>query len=226
MITYHCCCYRFTVDTKYAATAVCWYCQDLCERCLKPATHTFNTFHEQITYNFCCVHCKDSFIVNQEESNFKFDSSFSDDLIQLEGQILRLNELPTFVNMKISTDSNFYIFYYERSLKSQFCFQILCNKVFDILNPVLNNDWFASEGDLKDKQISMLHNMVDKLKMSRILTIVHQILLETNNDLIYKIHEYFQPLIFPKLLYSRLCLLIALIEYLTVLLEYLDLFAN
>ena len=185
MITYHFCRYRFIVDTKCAATAVCWYCQDLCERCLKPATHTFNTSYEQNTYNFCCVDCKDSFIiVNQGESNFKFVSSFSDDFIQLEVQIFRLNELPTFVNMKISTDNNFLVFYYERSLKSQFCFQILCNKVFDILNPVLNDDWLASEGDLKDKQISMLHNMVDKLKMSHILTIVHQKLLETNNDLI------------------------------------------
>ena len=180
-------CYRFIVDTKCAATTVCWYCQDLCERCLNPVTHTFNTFHEQNTYNFCCVDCKDSFFANQGESSFKFDSSFSDDFIQLEGQIFRLNELPTFVNMKISSDYNFLIFYYERSLKSQFCFQIVCNKVFDILNPVLNDDWLASEGDLKDKQISMLHNMVDKLKISHILTIVHQKLLAANNDLIQKL---------------------------------------
>ena len=181
MIIFYWC--RFIVDTKCGAAAVCWYCQDLCEKCLKPATHAFNTIYEKRTYAFCSVDCKDSCFGNQEGYTFKFDDSVSDNIIQLEGYILGLNELPTFVNIKIFTDKKLTILCYERSLKSQLYFQVLCNKTFEILNPAINDDWLASEGDVKDKQIKILHSMADKLKMSHILTIVYQKLLESNDDL-------------------------------------------
>ena len=86
------------------------YCQDFCEKCLKPATQAFNTVHENHTYTFCSVYCNSSF-GNQEESNFKIDDSVSD-IIQLEGNISGPDELPTFVNIKISTDKKLSILFY------------------------------------------------------------------------------------------------------------------
>ena len=76
------------------------------------------------------------------------DDCISDNIIQLEGHVLGLNELPTFVNIKVSTDKKLTILCYERLLKSQFYFQVLCNKTFEILNPAINDNWLASEGDI------------------------------------------------------------------------------
>ena len=158
--------YRFNVDTKCDTAAVCWYCQDLCERCLKPATHTFNTIYENNTYNFCSADCKDFCFVKQKEFNFKLDDS-SGDIIQAEGHVFHNGELPTFVHIKISTAkiNNLLVSYYERSLKSQLYFQLLCSKTFDILNPVLGGDMqLANNTDLTAKQISLLHDITEKLK--------------------------------------------------------------
>ena len=150
---------------------------------MKPATHAFNTVYEKHTYTFCSVDCKDSCFGNQEEYTFKFDDSVRDNAIQLEGHIFGLNEIPTFVNIKVSADKKLTILCYERSLKSQLYFQVLCNKTFEILNPAIIDDWLASEADVKDKQIKILQSMADKLKMSHILTIVYQKLLESNESL-------------------------------------------
>ena len=128
--------------------------------------------------------CKDSCFGNQEEYTFKFDDFVCDNAIQLEGHIFGLNEMPTFVNIKVSADKKLTILCYERSLKSQLYFQVLCSKTFEILNPVINDDWLASEADVKDKQIKILQSMADKLKMSHILTIVYQKLLESNDGLL------------------------------------------
>ena len=164
--------YRYTVDTKCGATAVCWYCQDLCERCLKPATHTFNTAYENNTYNFCSVDCKDSCFVNQENFSTKLDDCYSDNTIQLKGYILKHDKFPSFVHINISANNNaLLISYYERSLQSQLYCQVLCNSTFEVLNPVLNDGQLASEDDLKKKQINMLHSMVENLKTSSVLKI-------------------------------------------------------
>ena len=115
--------------------------------------------------------CKDSCFVNQENFNTKLDS-YSDDTVQLKGYILKHDKLPSFVHIKISIDNNdLLVLYYERSLQSQFYCQVLCNKTFEVLNPVLSDDQLASEDDLKQKQISMLHSMVENLKTSNVLKI-------------------------------------------------------
>ena len=132
------------------------------------------------------MYCKDSCFGNQEESNFKIDDSVSD-IIQLEGHIFGPDELPTFVNIKISTDKKLSILFYERSLRNQRYFQVLCNKTFEIINPVLTDDWLASEGNIKDKQIRMLHSMSDSLKMSHILATVYQKVLELYDGLMQKL---------------------------------------
>ena len=167
-----------------SAAAVCWYCQDLCEKCLKPATHAFNTVYEKHTHTFCSVYCKDSCFGNQEESNFKIDDS---DIIQLEENVSGPDKLSTFMNIKISTDKKLSILCYERSLRNQRYFQVLCNKTFEIINPVLTDDWLASEGNIKDKQIRMLHSMSDSLKMSHILATVYQKVLELYDGLMQKL---------------------------------------
>ena len=82
--------------------------------------------------------CKDSCLANEKEFNFKFDDTIGGDFIQLEGHVFRCNEVPTYVNIKISTDDeNLLILYYEHSLESQLYFQ----QKFDILNPILR--WLA-----------------------------------------------------------------------------------
>ena len=126
------------------------------------------------------MYCKDSCFDNQEGSNFKIDDSVSD-IIQLEGHIFEPDELPTFVNINISTDKKLSILFYERSLRNQCYFQVLC------LNPVLTDDWLASEGNIKDKQIRMLHSMSDNLKMSHILTTVYQKVLELYDGFMQKL---------------------------------------
>ena len=179
------CLCRFIVDMKCSATTVCWYCQDLCTKCLKPATQTFNTLYKQVTYNFCSMDCKDSCFV--KEGSLELDDSCST-ITELRGHIHKHNELSISANIRISLDKNgnLLISHYARSFKHQLYFQVLCSKNFDILNPVLSNDWLASRDDLKDKQIRMLHNMAESLKTSGILKIVYQKLLETNNDLVQK----------------------------------------
>ena len=178
--------HRFTVDTKCGASAICWYCQDLCERCLKPATYTFNTVYEGSAYNFCSSDCKDSCFFNQEEISIKLLDISSDDTIQMGGYILKHESLLALVDCKICADNNnnnkLLIVYFERSLQSQLNFQVLCNKAFEILNPVIHDNQLATTDELKEKQINFLFGMVEILKTSNILKIIYKKLLEENND--------------------------------------------
>ena len=116
--------------------------------------------------------CKDSCFVNQEKFSTKLDDSYSDNTIQLKGYTLKHDKFPSFVHINISADNNdLLILYYERSLQSQLYCQVLCNKTFEVLNPVLSDNQLASEDNLKEKQISMLHKMVENLKTSNVLKI-------------------------------------------------------